>query len=74
MKMHPPYNHFKSNKNTAFDHDGNYSKITGVLVPEMMISCKKEDTESLEYELRKAVRNDDGWSSFYKLSKAVCGQ
>ena len=74
MKMHSPYNHFKSNENNNFDHDGKYSKITGVHIPEMMISCKKADAEALEYELRKAVRRDDNCSNFYKLSKEICGQ
>ena len=46
----------------------------------MMISCKKEDSEALEYELRKAERNDNDsrpmryGSHFLKLSKELCGQ
>ena len=47
----------------------------------MMLSCKKEDTEALEYEMEKAVRNDREYnsiysfgSSFLKLDKYLCGQ
>lgn len=41
---------------------------------QMMLSCKKEDSENLEYELRKA-ESRDGWGSrFLKLDKELCGQ
>ena len=47
----------------------------------MMFSCKREDSETLEYELRKAERRDREYNSIYstgskflKLNKELCGQ
>lgn len=34
---------------------------------QMMMSCKLEDSESLEYELRKAVRNDKCDTKFIEI-------
>ena len=71
LKIHPPYNHVKNK------HQHDY--VDG-LSWQMMLSCKKEDSEALEYELRKAERNDryDGLyssgSNFVKLSKELLGQ
>jgi hypothetical protein len=72
LKIHAPYNHIKNK--SYYDYvDGSYWQ--------MMLSCKKEDSEALEYELRKAERNDSRCngvysygSHFFKLSKEVCGQ
>lgn len=79
LKIHSPYNHFKSNNR---GYDGEYTKQLGCGgYWQMMVSCKKEDEEALEYELRKAVRNDREYnsiysfsSSFFKLDKYLCGQ
>lgn len=38
-----------------------------------MISCLKEESMALEYELRKAVRNDK-WSAFIRVNKQIMGQ
>ena len=71
LKIHAPYNHIK-NSNSSDRIDGMYWQ--------MMLSCKKEDSEALEYELRKAERNDkygsiySYGSRFVKLSKEICGQ
>ena len=78
LKIHSPYNHFKSNDK---EYDGEYTKTLGYGgYWRMMLSCKKEDENALEYELRKAKRNDK-YSSLYctgshflKLDKELCGQ
>lgn len=72
LKIHAPYGHFK-----GYDKD-----YDGVCMKELwcsgywqiMLSCKKEDSEALEYELRKAERNDNGNSYFIKLDKCLLGQ
>lgn len=66
LKIHPPYYHIKYNKHTQDKIDGWYWQ--------MMLSCKIEDSDALEYELRKANRRDDFGSSFFKLNKEICGQ
>lgn len=72
LKIHSPYNHVKWNDKKKDSLNGSYWQ--------MMLSCKKEDSEALEYELRKAERNDryDGLyssgSNFVKLSKELLGQ
>ena len=69
LKIHAPYGHFEYGK-----YDGDYKSKTGLLCVQMMISCKKEDSELVEYELRKACRNDGSYSAFSELTKEVCGQ
>lgn len=66
LKIHSPYNHLKNNK-----HSQDYANRT---YWQMMLSCRKEDSEALEYELRKAKRRDDWGSDFLKLDKELCGQ
>lgn len=66
LKIHPPYYHLKNNK-----YSQDYIKRR---YWQMMLSCKKEDSEALEYELRKAERRDDWGSRFLKLDKELCGQ
>lgn len=66
LKIHPPYYHFKNNDKLQDKVNGRYWQ--------MMLSCKKEDSEALEYELRKAERNDGCGSRFLKLDKELCGQ
>lgn len=77
LKMYGPYNHFKYGKR----YDGESTKgITQNTYWQLMMSCKKEDSEALEYELRKAKRMDkpeNSWSLgsyFLRLDKALCGQ
>lgn len=71
LKIHSPYNHIKNTYNRDYV-DGRYWQ--------MMLSCKKEDSEALEYELRKAERNDkydslySYGSHFIKLDKWFLGQ
>lgn len=75
FKMHQPYNHFKNGKELDRFNDGAKGHYW-----QMMVSCKKEESEALEYELRKAERNDKGnnpWTSgshFIKLNKELLGQ
>ena len=79
LKIHTPYNHFKCNSK---EYDGEYTKKLGYGgYWQMMLSCMKEDSEALEYELRKAVRRDREYSSIYstgssflKINKELCGQ
>ena len=71
LKIHTPYNHFKDNNS---EYDGEYTKILGYSgYWQMMLSCKKENEDILEYELAKAERNDTR-SYFLKLSRELCGQ
>ena len=74
LKMHSPYNHFKNGHMFDRYNDGAKGRYW-----QMMISCKKENSEALEYELRKASRNDkciSSWSDSYfiKLDKNLLGQ
>lgn len=73
LKICAPYNHFKHNDKEydgAFTGKQGYSKYW-----QMMLSCRKEDSDALEYELRKTVRRDgQNYSRFLKLSKELCGQ
>ena len=79
LKIHSPYNHFK---NSNKEYDGEYTKDLGYGgYWQMMFSCKREDSETLEYELRKAERRDREYNSIYstgskflKLNKELCGQ
>lgn len=79
LKIHSPYNHFKCN---GEEYDGRYTRHLGYGgYWQMMLSCKKEDSEVLEYELRKAKRRDGEYKSIYstgsnflKLDKELCGQ
>lgn len=71
LKMHPPYNHFRYGK---YPYDGAAYSFTKMHRPDMMISCSIEDSEALEYELRKMVRRDDGYGYFCELTKELCGQ
>ena len=76
LKIHAPYNHFK---NSDKAYDGEFAKKLGYnSYWQMMLSCKKEDSDALEYELRKAERADNEYgihgSYFLKLSKELCGQ
>lgn len=73
LKIHSPYNHIKCSDRKRDLVNGSYWQ--------MMLSCKKEDSENLEYELRKAERNDNDYNSVYsfgshfvKLNKELCGQ
>ena len=66
LKIHQPYYHLKNNK-----YSQDYIKRR---YWQMMLSCKKEDSEALEYELRKAERRDGWGSRFLKLDKELCGQ
>lgn len=70
LKIHSPYKHFKENKG---QYDGTYLRIHGYSnYWQMMISCRKEDSDALEYELSK--KNDGCCGQFLKLSKELCGQ
>lgn len=73
LKIHSPYNHIK-----WIDRE---KDLLGGSYWQMMLSCKKEDSEALEYELRKAERNDNVHNSmgsfgshFIKVDKELLGQ
>lgn len=68
VEFHSPYGHF-----LCGEHDGRYACITGIPVPCYMLSCNKRDSEIIEYELRKAERNDV-YSRFFKLTREITGQ
>ena len=66
LKIHAP-DHIKSNGQRQDKINNRYWQ--------MMLSCRKEDSEALEYELRKAERRDRlNFSCFCKLNKELCGQ
>ena len=71
IKYHAPYNHFKGD--SIFDTCNLMS--LGFKNPwvQEMISCKHLDSESLEFELRKANRRDST-SHFIKLTKEITKQ
>lgn len=73
VKYHIPYNHFP-NGNKKMNYDGDFHTVCGMASPQEMISCKKEESENLEYELRKAFRNDGCGSRFVKLDKTMTRQ
>ena len=73
LKIHSPYNHVKWSDRERDLLNGSYWQ--------MMLSCKKEEAEALEYELRKAERNDNEYNSVYsfgshfiKVDKELLGQ
>ena len=71
LKIHSPYNHFTRN---IARYDGDYTRCHGLASNwNMMISFKKEEYESLYYELRKSKRNDKG-ADFQELHKEFVGQ
>src|SRR5574344_481940 len=80
LKVHQPYNHLPHNlykqdgKFNKYDYDGEHVATTGMNYVQAMMSCKKEDSESLEYEFRKGQRNDGYGTRFFKLTKEICGQ
>ena len=74
LKIHPPYNHHKSTQmpdNIYGIHDHmNFGQWKWW---HMMISCCLEDSEAVEYELKKATRIDYD-SCFMEITKEMCGQ
>lgn len=74
MKVHAPYNHIKASHPCKSNYDGDHHKITGIGYVQFMLSCKKEDSNEVEYELRKARIRDEYGSNFVKLTKEMCGQ
>lgn len=68
LKIHPPYNHFKEWKGK--NNYDTYHEECGYV--QMMMSCKKRDTEALLYELNKAVR--EGYSDYLQVDKDILGQ
>lgn len=76
LKMSAPYGHkayHVDGKKLQSVYDGVWYRDTGLYIPDCMMSCRTEEAEALEYELRKMVRND-GCSGFYELTKEFCGQ
>ena len=73
LKIHAPYGHFKNGKELDRLNDGAKGHYW-----QMMLSCLKEDSDALEYELRKASRRDNNngtfGSHFIKINKEICGQ
>lgn len=66
LKIHPPFKHFK---NSIVPRD-----CCNDTCWQMLLSCKKEESEALEYELRKAERRDGLGSTFIKVDKELFGQ
>ena len=73
LKIHPPYNHFKKWIGSD-NYDAYHKKTTGMFYVQEMLSCKIEDSDALEYELREARRRDGRKSNFVKITKDMCGQ
>lgn len=72
LKRNSLCGHFR-NYISADNHNGYYEETVETWgCPQEMISCRIEDSEALEYELRKAVRRED--CNFCKLTKEMCGQ
>lgn len=72
LKCRSPFGHFRDYIST-YNYDGYHEETVETWgCPQEMISCRIEDSEALEYELRKAVRRRDG--IFCKLTKEMCGQ
>ena len=69
LKMHAPYNHI-----CFGTYDGKFYQQTNVMCPEMMISCKLEEADALEYELRKMSRDIAVQGRFCELTKEMCKQ
>lgn len=71
IKMHPPYNHLPDSGH--YGYDGSRNDITGMHLADMMISCSKDESEAVLYELNSMVRKDLR-SKFFELTKSVCKQ
>ena len=72
VKISSPYLRFVNDRNA-------FAKLVHSIdfYPQMLVSCRKEHCECLEYELRKAERRDDeiGFgSNFYPITQEVAGQ
>lgn len=75
IKMHSPYNHFKSFEGEEGKiYDGVAKDLTDIRFVDTMMSCKNEEAPAVEYELRKMVRRDSGRGKFCELTKDMCGQ
>lgn len=74
VKIHSPYNHFRIYSSGGNNYDGNYQDITGMGYIQFMLSCQKEDSSLVEFELRKAERRDECGCTFVELTKEMCGQ
>lgn len=72
LKIHSPYNHFRP-AISKHGYDADYKHITGMGYVQEMLSCRIEESELLEYELRKASRRDGYGSKFIKITKEMCG-
>lgn len=66
LKISEPYNHFKNGKSYDGENTNKYWQ--------MMISCRNEHAEALEYELNKDKRQNEKYSYFMELNKQICGQ
>lgn len=71
VRLHKPYNHFKSCE--GFDFNATQNMQMPVYW-QMMVSCYPDHEEALLYELRKAKRNDDYGCDWMELTQSVCGQ
>ena len=73
IKVHAPYNHIKAHHLYKSNYDGVHKNITNMGYVQFMLSCRKEDSNAIEFELRKAHRRDGYGSNFVKLTKEICG-
>lgn len=59
-------------------YDGFAKNCTNIPFVDTMLSCRKEESAAVEYELRKMIRKDAdpvwGGGKFCEITKEMCGQ
>lgn len=74
LKIHSPYNHIRRKCKYKSNYDGEHYDVTGMGYVQFMVSCWIEESNLIEFELRKAEREDGQGSKFIELTKEMCGQ
>jgi len=70
IKIHKPYNHFKSNNKKKDNYDGEIKEIGYV---QLMISCRKEYYESFK-KIISEIKEQDNYVVCKEITREVCEQ
>ena len=74
LKISAPYNHFKNGKSYDGANTVDLCNCCYYNYWQMLISCNKQESDLLEYELNKMLVKDKKYSYFIELHKNLCGQ
>lgn len=70
IKIHKPYNHFKSNNKKKDNYDGEIKEIGYV---QLMISCRKEYYESFK-KIISEIKEQDNCVVCKEITREMCEQ